>query len=83
MRNTAGNAASCGTTLSFSTDAAQYTTNTIPWAGNTTTYWPYQPYATEARVAELEGEVKVLREMVAALVGGGSFKPRARKAKAK
>ena len=49
------------------------------------TYWPtYYPYPVEnaqhnTRIAELEGEVKVLREMVAALVGGGRFKPKAKR----
>lgn len=37
---------------------------------NCVTYWPTTVYASEARVAQLEGEVKVLREMVAALIAG-------------
>jgi hypothetical protein len=48
--------------------------------------WPYYVYVPDTRhakrIAELEGEVKVLREMMAALIGGGTVKPTAKRTKA-
>lgn len=51
-------------------------------SGNSTvTYWPYTYYPThESRIAQLEGEVKVLREMVVALLSG---RPQARQRRSK
>ena len=48
-----------------------------PWSG-----YQYAPDLTP-RLAELEGEVKVLREMLAALIGGGSVRPIAKRARGK
>ena len=68
------------------------TTTTIypyPYTAPATTYYywptyvPVQDTQMSKRVAELEGEVKVLREMVAALVGGGQLKPKAKRSPVK
>jgi hypothetical protein len=72
--------------VSGNTGAGSYggvtaTGTTYTWPNVTTTgynYFPttwYQyPYNSEARIATLEGEVKVLREMLAAILSGREAK---------
>lgn len=82
----------CGTVLTGTASLANWdvtTTNTVqyyPWYPTpyvspyvVTTY----PADNTERVAALEGEVKVLREMLAALVGGGNECPTAKRPRTK
>jgi len=68
-----------GSQFMTTTAGAATTAYTFPINGNATTntytWWPYD-YTLASRVAGLEGEVKVLREMLAALL---SAKPAPRK----